>query len=67
MGLFKNIDIVYDFERQKENEPYQNKTAFSVNQTLCYLVICSFIKKGIRPQNNNFAFYYVIIIDLSSQ
>lgn len=57
------------FQRQKENETFL-KPHFRLN--LIYLWQVSphqndCIQKGTLPKNNIFAFYYVIIADLSSQ
>ncbi len=57
------------FQRQKENETF-SKPHFRLNLTYSWQVYpyknhC--IQKGILPKNNIFAFYYVIIADLSSQ
>ena len=58
--------LVYDIERQKENE-FLTRAHFRLTKLFLgkYTHLNNFysIQKGIRPQNNNFAFSYNIIAD----
>ena len=63
--------LVYDIERQKENE-FLTRAHFRLTKLFLgqYTHLYDFYskgQKGIRPQNNNFAFSYNIIAILSSQ
>ena len=60
--------LVYDIERQKENE-FLVRAHFRLTKlfSASIPIFTDFIQKGIRPQNNIFAFSYNIIAILSSQ